>query len=194
MQKTLWLIMPLVMSGCMLEREHDHDHDYDSSWGYETSLELEGRHDSKGRSTAGAGADSCVVTAGRDASLSDSERAPSEDSVRPSCQSNGDCEDKTYCEQDSGECLPAIACEDESSCDPGFNCDPERSLCMPADLERCSELTDEAACAERSDCISRYAGIDCSCGPDCTCMGGEPNCVCERFEFHACADVTESVQ
>src|SRR5262245_43498740 len=42
----------------------------------------------------------------------------------------------------------------------------------------CTELASESACSEREDCAPIYAGTDCSCGPDCTCIGGEPGCVC----------------
>jgi len=191
MQRMLWLIVPVVMSGCMWERAHEHDHEYDSSWEYDTSLEVEARHDAQ--RVGGAGA--CAPRSDAEAVASESERAAdtgTDTGTHPNetrCASNSDCQTASYCEQDSGECLPGVACEDESSCEPGFNCDPALSLCTPTDRELCSELTDEATCADRDDCMSTYAGIDCTCGPDCTCMGGEPNCVCERFEFHTCEDV-----
>lgn len=203
MLRTLWLIMPLVMSACMYARDHDHDHEYDDSWEYDASLELEGGHDGHRRGSSGDSPDTCVAEADEDASLSNSDRAASqraedtehtEDAATPRCESTSDCEAMMYCEQDAGECLPGVACEDESSCDPGFNCDPDWSLCTPTDREHCSELADESACAERDDCITTYAGINCTCGPDCTCMGGEPNCVCESFEFHACSETAESAQ
>ncbi len=50
----------------------------------------------------------------------------------------------------------------------------------------CEDLDEESSCSARSDCEPVYAGVDCSCGPDCTCIGGTPGCICESFEFHAC--------
>ena len=81
---------------------------------------------------------------------------------------------------------PPVPCVEESDCEPGFNCDYERSVCAPADAETCGELTTEAACDERDDCVTVYAGTNCSCGPECSCIGGEPGCVCETFEFFRC--------
>jgi hypothetical protein len=34
-----------------------------------------------------------------------------------------------------------------------------------------------------------YAGVSCSCGPDCHCVGGEAGCICESFEFFRCEPV-----
>lgn len=199
MQRIWWLVLPLVTSSCMWARDHerDHDHpddyDYGSSWEYDTAFELEARGDARQRSGAGDAPDACVVDED-ETSTSAHKRTPSEHEPEPRCQSNSDCEASNYCEQESGECVQGETCEDESSCEAGFNCDPESSLCTPADMERCSELASEALCAERDDCIATYAGIDCTCGPDCTCTGGEPGCVCESFEFHTCADVSDAAQ
>jgi hypothetical protein len=77
-------------------------------------------------------------------------------------------------------------CDSEDDCQPGFNCAFDAQECQPADEETCGELTTEAACTHRSDCTPIYAGINCSCGPDCECRGGEPGCVCESFGFFGC--------
>lgn len=77
-------------------------------------------------------------------------------------------------------------CDEESDCNPGFNCDLEQQQCVASDEETCGELKTEAACTHRSDCTPVYAGINCSCGQDCECKGGEPGCVCESFEFFVC--------
>jgi hypothetical protein len=61
-----------------------------------------------------------------------------------------------------------------------------RGVCTPSDVETCGELTTEAACDERTDCLPIYAGTGCSCGPDCQCIGGEPGCICTSFEFFRC--------
>jgi hypothetical protein len=182
MQRLLWLTVPLVMSGCVV-RDHERDHEYDSSWEYESSLEVEGGHGTK-RATAGS--EACVTEPDRDAAVATSERTKAE----PQCRSNDDCQATSYCDKDSSECVDGVACQDEASCEAGYNCDLKRFVCTPTDNELCSELKNEASCAERDDCVVTYAGVNCSCGADCTCMGGEAGCVCERFEFHACTDVT----
>ena len=92
--------------------------------------------------------------------------------------------------QNTGGSGPVVApprhCDQESDCDPGFNCDLEAQQCLPSDEETCGELKSEAACTHRSDCTPIYGGINCSCGQDCECEGGEPGCVCESFEFFVC--------
>lgn len=182
MQRLLWLTVPLVMSGCVLARDHERVREHDSSWEYESSLEFEGRHNAQRR--AAAGSEACVTGSDPDASVATSVRTPR-------CSSNGDCQATSYCDVDTGECVDGVACKDESSCEAGYNCDLGRSLCTPTDTELCSEMETEALCAERDDCVASYAGVNCSCGADCTCMGGEPGCVCERFEFHDCTDITD---
>jgi hypothetical protein len=86
---------------------------------------------------------------------------------------------------------PPTPCSEESDCEPGFNCDYERSECVPADAETCAELEGESACDTRNDCVTIYAGTDCSCGPECACIGGEPGCVCQSFEFFQCTPLDE---
>jgi hypothetical protein len=81
---------------------------------------------------------------------------------------------------------PNSTCEDERDCDAGFNCDLETHECVAADAETCPELKSESACTNRRDCVPIYGGINCSCGQDCECMGGEPGCICESFDFFAC--------
>jgi hypothetical protein len=58
----------------------------------------------------------------------------------------------------------------------------------PPPPPECIELATEEACTERDDCTPLYAGTDCSCGPDCTCIGGEPGCVCETYGYLVCID------
>ncbi len=77
-------------------------------------------------------------------------------------------------------------CTKESDCDRGFNCDYETKECTAAGAETCPELSTEIDCDNRNDCVSIYAGTHCSCGPECTCLGGEPGCVCESFAFFTC--------
>jgi len=84
---------------------------------------------------------------------------------------------------------PPTPCSKEADCKPGFNCDFERGVCTPSDTETCGELTTEDACDERPDCKLVYAGVNCSCGPSCECVGGEPGCICASFEFFRCEPV-----
>jgi hypothetical protein len=82
---------------------------------------------------------------------------------------------------------PTLApCSKEADCAPGFNCDLTRGKCTPSDSETCPELADEAACGARPGCKVVYAGVHCSCGPDCHCIGGEAGCICESFEYFRC--------
>jgi hypothetical protein len=81
---------------------------------------------------------------------------------------------------------PATPCDKERDCDAGFNCNYDLHECEPANVETCGEMEGEPECAERSDCIPVYGGINCSCGADCECQGGEPGCICESFEYLVC--------
>jgi hypothetical protein len=84
---------------------------------------------------------------------------------------------------------PATApapCAQERDCAPGYNCDLGQHQCLPADQETCGELDTELACTNRKDCTPVYGGINCSCGNNCECHGGEPGCVCESFQFFVC--------
>ncbi len=105
------------------------------------------------------------------------------------CTTDAQCGPGEYCAGGEGACRQATPCTGESDCAPGFNCDPAKSACFPASAPTCGELGTEAECAARADCLPIYAGIECSCGADCTCQGGEPGCVCQSFEFFRCADL-----
>lgn len=84
---------------------------------------------------------------------------------------------------------PATPCDKERDCEPGFNCNLDVNECQATDAETCAELETEAQCAERADCIPVYGGVNCSCGADCECQGGEPGCICESFEYVVCRAV-----
>lgn len=112
------------------------------------------------------------------------------DAAAPGCKTHADCAPAEFCLLGSGTCSPAASCSAEKDCAPGFNCDAAQSVCLPAAAETCAELADETACIARKDCAAAYAGVDCSCGPDCQCVGGEPGCVCASFEFFRCEAVS----
>lgn len=107
------------------------------------------------------------------------------------CKAHADCGAGFFCLFGSGQCTTAAACAAESDCLAGFNCDVHTKSCLPAAYETCGELESEAACVGRADCAPSYAGVDCGCGPDCKCVGGEPGCVCAGFEFFRCEQVLQ---
>jgi hypothetical protein len=89
----------------------------------------------------------------------------------------------------TGGAPPLAPCSREADCQAGFNCDLALGVCTPSDTETCGELTTEDACDERPDCELVYAGVNCSCGPGCECVGGEQGCICASFEFFRCEPV-----
>ncbi len=101
------------------------------------------------------------------------------------CSNHAACGAEEYCTV-HGACAATKVCAEEKECDLGTNCDKSVALCLPADEETCGELSDEAACVARTDCEPVFAGVNCSCGPDCSCIGGAPGCVCDSFEFFRC--------
>jgi hypothetical protein len=81
---------------------------------------------------------------------------------------------------------PVTPCDKERDCDAGFNCNYDVHECQAANAETCGEMESEQECADRTDCIAVYGGINCSCGADCECQGGEPGCICESFDYLVC--------
>jgi hypothetical protein len=84
---------------------------------------------------------------------------------------------------------PATPCQKERDCDAGFNCNYDALECEPSEVETCAEMESEEECAVRNDCIPVYGGVNCSCGADCECQGGEPGCICETFDYLVCQAV-----
>lgn len=89
-------------------------------------------------------------------------------------------------EPTAGTANTPTPCDDERDCSAGYNCNFDRNECEAADAETCGELATESACTQRRDCVPIYGGTNCSCGADCECQGGEPGCICERFEYFVC--------
>jgi len=103
------------------------------------------------------------------------------------CASNDDCSKGFFCDSEAGQCAPSGVCIDDTACTDGFVCDVASSTCVPdTSPATCAELVVEQECIDRPDCEPVYAGVNCSCGPNCECTGGEPGCVCESFEFFKC--------
>jgi hypothetical protein len=104
------------------------------------------------------------------------------------CASHADCLSSEACS--AGKCSATNtppSCTVDSDCPSGSQCDASSGHCV-ASPTTCADLANEATCSARADCMPIYAGVDCSCGPDCTCQGGEPGCVCQSFEFFRCED------
>jgi len=105
---------------------------------------------------------------------------------QPGCEKDTDCANGNYCDIELRHCVASASCSAEIDCDASMNCDSARSTCVPSGAPTCGEVTNESDCVARADCSPIYAGVDCSCGADCVCQGGEPGCVCESFEFFRC--------
>lgn len=163
----LFAVSAAVLSGCVIRDASDDEHssgapcdDYDYNFGGD------------GSGAAGSGANGNEGGGGEGGAGASS------------CLEHADCAAGWYCDEE-GACAASAECEDDDACDEGFICDADLASCIPGE-RTCEELDTELACSERADCEPVYAGVDCSCGPDCTCIGGEPGCVCESFEFFTC--------
>ena len=186
MNRLIVLLVPFAMLACRWEVRDACDDDWHAGDDYYESFDVR-EADAREDGMRDVGSEE---RAPRDSASADADSGmPNMESDVPSCVDHADCETASYCEPESAMCVPAASCAQESDCDAGFNCEEE--LCLPADEERCSELAEEQLCSERNDCEATYAGVDCSCGAECTCMGGEPGCVCESFEFFACVEVPD---
>jgi len=160
-----WAIVCLLgLVGCTIERYDDDCADYDDD-GFGHGASTSGGK--SGAGSAGTGSGGSAATSGGSAgsaSTSGGSAAQGGSAAEPAPE----------------------PCAEERDCAPGYNCDVDSQQCLPSEQETCGELTSEQACNNRRDCAPVYGGINCSCGADCECVGGEPGCVCESFEFFAC--------
>lgn len=108
------------------------------------------------------------------------------------CTDHVDCPQGSYCHED-GICVQSNTCNCDAECGEGLTCDEVLGTCVPGEDPplTCADILAEAECVARADCEPIYAGVNCSCGAGCECQGGEPGCVCESFEFHACGEVPQ---
>lgn len=117
-----------------------------------------------------------------------------EPAPEPQCTADAECPAGAYCALDAAICIATSLCVADVDCAEALTCDEARGTCIPGEdpLPTCEELGSQEQCLARADCIPVYTGINCSCGPDCVCQGVEPNCVCERFDYFACAPAPET--
>lgn len=107
------------------------------------------------------------------------------------CTSDDQCAAGCYCDEQSGGCVESGYCTQDADC-AGLNqvCDEDRGTCVPVDETppplTCEDLTDEAACIARDDCIPTYTGINCTNQDGSACESGDTGCTCESFVFAAC--------
>jgi hypothetical protein len=124
------------------------------------------------------------------------------------CTSDEECTDGLTCDEERATCEPPEevdpgSCAGEVTCDtlppvcledetPGIRDGCFTGVCIPiVDCDvppppTCEDIEDELACVDRRECITVYAGINCTCGVGCTCTGSEAGCTCESFEFAGC--------
>jgi hypothetical protein len=100
--------------------------------------------------------------------------------------------------KDPGSCNGAVTCGDAppvcpSGTVPGIADGCYTGFCIPlaaCDVPpppSCEELTSETDCQARAgECQTLYTGINCSCGPGCSCEAQDAGCTCESFEYVAC--------
>jgi len=138
---------------------------------------------SSGSGHAGSGG-SAIAQAGSGGSAA---TAGSSDTGGGPAQTSGGEDSGTNTEAGAPAASPT-PCQQERDCAAGYNCDLDQHECLPAAQETCGELGTELACTNRKDCTPVYGGVNCSCGNNCECHGGEPGCVCESFQFFICQD------
>lgn len=180
MRSKIWfsLVVPTVLTGCMMLGADRDGHDCPMC-------------DSDDPLVKACSKDSdCGATQHCSQSLGRCEWGQGNPGAASECAADSDCPKSSYCEATTKTCVEGEGCASEADCALGFNCDASRGICLPAALPTCGEVQAEAECLERSDCAPLYAGVDCSCGPDCSCKGGEPGCVCAAFEFFRCVAST----
>jgi hypothetical protein len=86
--------------------------------------------------------------------------------------SAGDCYAEVSCDRVAPACPEGTLAGVRDGCWTGY-CVPQSHCPDEAPQSvACSELTEEAACVQRSDCTALYRGVDCGCdGDSCTCAG-----------------------
>ncbi len=122
---------------------------------------------------------------GFDASVPDVGSAP--DATAPACTTSAECASGNNCQ--SGACVPCAGgicvCRRDDDCPALDVCDHLAGTCGPP-IVRCTEITVEATCIDRTDCQAVYAGVNCRDAQGGACTSADPECTCETFSFAAC--------
>lgn len=164
-----WVVVCLLgLVGCTIERYDDDCDDYGDDYGDDGG---------RGHGAAASGGKSATAGAGNASSSAGTASSAGTTSAGGSAAQGAAA---------GTGAPPPEPCTEERDCAPGYNCDASSQQCLPSEQETCGELASEQACSNRRDCVAVYGGLNCSCGADCECQGGEPGCVCETFEFFAC--------
>ena len=181
MTKSVIFAVVCAVSGVACDIKSFDGCDDDDSWSDHERPPRPGEEESGGASSGGSDNGSGGTSSGGSESSSGGTGASNQAGSAGSAGTAGN----------AGDDPTPTPCTEESDCPRGFNCDDDLGECVPADAETCPELHTETACDNRNDCVTTYAGTNCSCGPECACIGGEPGCVCESFAFFECAPVEE---
>ncbi|RMH37749.1 MAG: hypothetical protein D6689_20660 [Deltaproteobacteria bacterium] len=130
------------------------------------------------------------------------------------CSADADCGEGMKCDKDRNTCTPCGAdgcepvnpgnCYEPAVCEiappvcpsgtlPGVAdgcytgvCIPE-ALCPDEPPFTCADAADEADCLDHG-CEPVYVGVNCTDPDGGTCVGDEPDCTCEYFEYGFCRD------
>jgi len=98
----------------------------------------------------------------------------------------GNCYEEALCDMVAPTCpggtLPGV----KDGCYTGF-CIPE-ALCPDEKPFECVDAANEAECMGATGCEAVYVGIDCTDPMGGTCIGDEPDCTCDHFEYGFCRD------
>jgi hypothetical protein len=76
-----------------------------------------------------------------------------------------------------------VECVTNNDCPLGTLCSTSGRCVLAA----CADLTTEAACLARQDCLPIYAGMNCVDMQGRQCNPGDTNCVCATYSFAVCA-------
>ncbi len=108
----------------------------------------------------------------------------------PECTSSAECAIGSQCI--AGSCTPCAegicACDRDDDCPGEQICNHPISTCEDRPVA-CAELSVEADCLARTDCLTIYGGMNCTDANGGECESGDVDCTCETFSFAACIEL-----
>jgi hypothetical protein len=109
--------------------------------------------------------------------------------VLPGCDGKGECADGFECV--AGVCNPCpdgiCPCRSDAACGQDERCNLTTGQC---ERVTCGDLTREADCLARGDCLAVYSGKNCTRPDGKECQAGDSNCTCASFDFAVCSEQT----